>query len=413
MRVHSCLYILLLAAICACGQNRYEINRLEYTNAVNTESRAIEMQPKRRYDFAQKGISVDNLFNGARLNGAAWHGNTLKVFISPENTPINGSSWYAFRIKSRKKQTITVELNYTYGTHRYQPKWSRDGLKWSAIDQDKVRINKSGTRASFTILLPAGTTWIAAQEVIDSKKVLDWSSRMAKFDLVTRTIIGKSALGKNIPCLDIYAHSKKAKPIIVVLGRQHPPEVTGHLALQAFVERLLQHERSKEFFERYRVLVIPIINPDGVDMGHWRHNAQGVDLNRDYADYQQPEIKAVTTFIVKTAIDDNADIIMGLDFHSTYDDVYYTNQQTEGVALAEFENDWLNAISAALAPYNYDLKKEEHSVTSNPSAQHWFYRQFKALGITYEIGDNTERGFIKQKAKVSADALVKLLLERK
>jgi murein tripeptide amidase MpaA len=157
--------------------------------------------------------------------------------------------------------------------------------------------------------------------------------------------------------------------------------------------------------------VIPIVNPDGVDLGHWRHNANGIDLNRDYAEYQQPEIRALTTFLTETASESKARIIMGLDFHSTYEDVYYTNQETAGVALASFENDWLNAISTGLAPHNYVLKKEQHSVTGNASAQHWFYHKFKALGITYEIGDNTERNFIKQKAKVSADALIRLLLK--
>ena len=405
------VFVFFLSVMTACGQNRYEINRLEYTNPVNTESRRVELQPKRQYDFSRKGISVDNLFEGARLNGAGWYGNLLKVFISPENIPINGSSWYAFRIKSQKKQTITIELNYSYGTHRYTPKWSRDGITWTAIDRERVKVNRAGNKALFSITAPAGDIWIAAQEVIDSRKVNDWCSNLAESGRVTENSIGLSVLEKEIICLDIHEDDAKGKPIIVILGRQHPPEVTGHLALQAFVERLLDHERSTAFFKQYRVLVIPLVNPDGVDMGHWRHNAQGVDLNRDYAEYQQPEIKALTTFLVNTAADNKSNIIMGLDFHSTYEDVYYTNLETEGVALAGMQTDWLNAIREGLASYKYELKQEQHSVTTNPSAQHWFYRQFKALGITYEIGDNTERDFIKEKAKVSADALVKLLLK--
>jgi cytosolic carboxypeptidase protein 6 len=409
--VHSCIYLLLLSASSACGQNQSEISKLVYSNPVNTESRPIELQAKRKYSFARQGVSVDNLFDGARLNGVGLHENRLKVYISPENTPINGSAWYAFRIHSRRKQTIVVELNYTDGFHRYQPKWSRDGKVWTAIDEKKISVSKTGDKAAFSMMLPAGITWIAAQEIIDSKKVMAWCSKLGKNKLVTNHLVGRSALNRDIPALDISSGNNQYKPILVILGRQHPPEVTGHLALQAFVERLLQHPRATAFFKQYRVLVIPIINPDGVDLGHWRHNAQGIDLNRDYAEYQQPEIRALTTFLAKTASDSKAPIIMGLDFHSTYDDIYYTNQETEGVALAAFENEWLNAIGTGLAPFNYVLRREQHSVSTNPSAQHWFYHQFKALGITYEIGDNTERDFIKQKANVSADALIKLLLE--
>jgi murein tripeptide amidase MpaA len=173
--------------------------------------------------------------------------------------------------------------------------------------------------------------------------------------------------------------------------------------------RILKHDKADAFFSKYRLLVLPLINPDGVDLGHWRHNAQGVDLNRDYAEYQQPEIKALTDFLVNTASENEAKVLIGLDFHSTYEDVYYTSHETDGVEMAGFKDEWLNAIQKGMKPYDYRLKEEKHSVTSNASAQHWFYHQFRALGITYEIGDNTERGFIKVKAKVSADALADLL----
>jgi len=185
--------------------------------------------------------------------------------------------------------------------------------------------------------------------------------------------------------------------------------VTGHFALKAFVERLLKHDQANEFFKKYRVLVFPLINPDGVDLGHWRHNAQGVDLNRDYAEYNQPEIKALTNYLTGL---DKTEILVGLDFHSTYEDVYYTNLESEGVKLAGIDSIWLNQIEQKLKKYNYRVNQEKHSVNTNPSSQHWFYHQFKALGVTYEIGDNTPRDFIKVKAAASADALIEQMINR-
>ena len=64
-----------------------------------------------------------------------------------------------------------------------------------------------------------------------------------------------------------------------------------------------------------------------------------------------------------------------------------------------------------LKQHNYKLKEEKHSVYSNASAQHWFYHEFKAVGITYEIGDDTPREFITVKARASADALISILLK--
>lgn len=39
------------------------------------------------------------------------------------------------------------------------------------------------------------------------------------------------------------------------------------------------------------------MNPDGVDNGHWRHYAGGIDLNRDWANFNRPETRAVKTFM--------------------------------------------------------------------------------------------------------------------
>ena len=38
-------------------------------------------------------------------------------------------------------------------------------------------------------------------------------------------------------------------------------------------------------------------NPDGVDSGYWRHNSNGVDLNRDWIEFTQPETKAIKQFL--------------------------------------------------------------------------------------------------------------------
>jgi cytosolic carboxypeptidase protein 6 len=412
MMLNANFYLCLacILAIPTCGLKPEEVPPpSRYDTVINTTARPINPQPKTTYRFPQKGLSLDNLFKGARLNGARLAGNTLKLTISPESTPINGSSWYAFRIISTRRQQVVMELNYTFSEHRYNPKWSTDGQTWTPVNTAKIRKNKSGSRMWCTINLPADTLWIAAQEIVDSEAVTSWCRQLEEKGQVKNQVIGKSAQERDIHCLDIYQGDARGKPIIAIMGRHHPPEVTGHFALQAFVERLL--EKEAVFFEKYRLLVFPLINPDGVDQGHWRHNVQGIDLNRDYADYRQPEIKAITDHLIKTAQADEARVLMGLDFHSTYRDVYYTSRETEGVELAGLKDKWLSAISNGLKQYNYKLREEQHSVRSNPSCQHWFYHQFRALGITYEIGDNTSREFIRIKANVSADALVKLLME--
>ena len=66
---------------------------------------------------------------------------------------------------------------------------------------------------------------------------------------------------------------------------------------------------SHDFLTKYRILAFPIMNPDGVDLGHWRHNAGGIDLNRDWSKYHQPEIKNVIRFIEKELKTNNSELI--------------------------------------------------------------------------------------------------------
>lgn len=198
--------------------------------------------------------------------------------------------------------------------------------------------------------------------------------------------------------------------MVVILSRQHPPEVTGFMALQAFLDKVLDNSPlSREFLDRYRLLVFPLMNPDGVDLGHWRHNSGGVDLNRDWAFYRQTETRLVADQIVRQAYLRRNQVLLGLDFHSTWYDVYYTNTLDPDTALPEFTDLWLSAIENAIPGYKVD---ERPSGLGRPVSKSWFFTQFKAVGITYEIGDNTDRDFVRLKGEASARSLMELLLEQ-
>ena len=74
---------------------------------------------------------------------------------------------------------------------------------------------------------------------------------------------------------------------MAIVGRQHPPEVTGSMALMEFVETIVgASDLAKEFRQSFRTIVIPLMNPDGVAAGNWRHNLNGVDLNRDWGPFR-------------------------------------------------------------------------------------------------------------------------------
>ena len=250
--------------------------------------------------------------------------------------------------------------------------------------------------------------WLAAQEIQDHRRVGEWVKQIAKSNLVTHKSAGKSNLGRELYYLNLSKGSYIKKPTILIISRQHPPEVTGFLCMKSFVETIVEEGATNGFLEKYRVMVYPLMNPDGVDLGHYRHNTGGVDLNRDWSQYHQPEIRQVTNHMVRETVENNNDVILGLDFHSTYRDVYYTPHESIERKIPEFTKAWLEKIRVAVG---LDDINESPGMNERPTSSAWFNRQFGATGITYEIGDDTPREFIKTKGIESARAMMELLLE--
>ena len=106
-----------------------------------------------------------------------------------------------------------------------------------------------------------------------------------------------------------------AANLVFIISRQHPPEVAGTMALQAFVERLCAKELlARQYRKAFTTVVVPLMNPDGVMQGHWRHNNNGVDLNRDWRLFAQPETRQVRDALLKIAAVPDARPFLFLDF---------------------------------------------------------------------------------------------------
>ena len=406
-KMKNLIITLFIFSLFFLGCKSYVAQPYDFPNPVDTTTKPIEYQEKKVYEIAEEGVFADNLFDGARLNNFEYKGdNRYLATISPENIPINHSPYYAFRIWSNESKSIELELNYSYSRHRYPPKLSVDGENWILLDSNLVVLSEDTVNAILTLNISSDTLWVAGQEVQNSAHNEKWCKEKSTHPDVQLSSIGKSKLGRDIWFLDINQGDTKDKDVIVILSRQHPPEVTGYFAMQAFIDEILaDNVLSNAFRKKYRLLVIPLMNPDGVDLGHWRHNVGGVDLNRDWAYYHQPENRQVADFIVKSVKENKSDVILGLDFHSTWWDVYYTNREIPKF-IPHFKEYWFHGINQSLG----EEINEKPSNLGGPNSKNWMFTQFGALGITYEIGDNTPREFIKVKGRVTATEMMQLLI---
>jgi len=394
---------LLIPALCSCNRSA-QWEGQEPVKKVSTETVPIQLQYKGTFDLGA-GMYMSNEFEGARLNGVARTNDTLlTVLITPENSPINMSPWYAFQLWSDHPRDIYVRLSYPEGaSHRYHPKVSTDGLEWHALDSARFQ------DTTMMLSVSPDTLWISAQELITSHHVDQWMHELESRSYVKRDTIGLSHEGRPLSLLRIGESDDQR--MIMVISRQHPPEIPGFLAMQAFVETLCADiELASAFRSKYNTYVVPVANPDGVYHGHWRHNRGGIDLNRDWADFNQPETSAIRDFMKQRTGFAGGKFYFGVDFHSTQEDIYYTiSPELEG-NMPGLVPELINATAQEFPNYTPNIKpnsKEEARITSTS----FLFYEFGAEALTYEIGDHTPRDFIHKKGEMTAMKLMELMLK--
>lgn len=421
------IFLLLLVSLAAYAQQpEKKFQGQAPVQPVDTSPRPVQLQYKTTYAFKDIGVYISNEFEGAHLNGILRKGDTLITWITPENTPINPSPWYAFKLWADQPQTVLIKMTYQDAKHRYYPKISLDGEHWSSLDSAQyTEINKgtddfgAGSLPQYAVMkleVSKDTLWVAGQELQTSRHVFAWIDSLAAQPFIRFQDIGQSRLGRPMRCLEIN-EAKKQDRMMLVIGRQHPPEVTGWLAMKSFVETLAADTRlARKFREKYAVYVVPLMNPDGADLGHWRHNAGGVDLNRDWDQFNHPETRAVRDFLVsKTS---RSKLYFGIDFHSTWDDIFYTlvmpdrvmpdRDSTATTHTPGLTEKWLRKLEENIPDYEVNAKGY---IAAGGVSKNFLYQEFGAESLVYEVGDNTPRPFVRLKGKVAAEQLMRLLLE--
>jgi hypothetical protein len=414
------LFFLTFSGFSQTTKPKFEGQSASSTGKVDTRNHAII--PQWRGQQTIGNITFDNDFAGARLSGITQDNDTLyTAIIAAENYPINPSPWYAFKVTSKTPKTIWIHLTYLNAKHRYFPKISRDGKTWQVVDStdcilvkdpqaknQNFQDNALSESAYVRVRVDNKTTWVAAQELMTSSIVTDWSKGILKNKFVSSEIIGKSPQNRPFQCLRIGEDQSDSK-IMIVIGRLHPPEVTGQFALQAFVESLcMDSETARKFRKEYTVYVVPMMNPDGVDNGHWRHNTGGIDLNRDWEDFNQRETQIVRDFLRKKLTGTQRKLYFGIDFHSTWDDIFYTNITEKPTNMDGLITRWFESLEQTIPDYKVNARGSKPA--SGVISKAFFNREFNAEALVYEVGDNTSREFTRLKSKTAAEKLMLLSL---
>ncbi len=354
-------------------------------------------------------FQVTDQFAGARRGTCRVLGeNKVLLEILREDDDVrNPSAWFAFKLSPNGATTANILLDYGTWSHRYWPKTSSDGITWTPMAEKNVSVSADEHRANLRVPLTDEALWVSAQELITPSLYDIWLRKIADTTDATVSELGRSKAGLPIHVVDT---NPVARDVILLIGRQHPPEVSGVFAFTSFAETLLgQTELASAFRERYRILAVPLLNPDGVVGGNWRHNLGGVDLNRDWGPFTQPETGLIGN-LLDTLDDDGHRLRVFVDFHSTANNLFYTQLDEDITDPPNFTRDWLAAAKPRLV--NYPFRNELRSTENSTISKNYIYGRYGIPAFTYEVGDESDRAAVQAAAVVFAEEFMKLLLRK-
>lgn len=355
----------------------------------------------------KNNVVFDATFGGARLDRViSLENDRYKLKIKPAFEPVNKSPYYAFSVISKSPKTIELELDYGEYKHRYIPKLSYDRITWEKIGSKNINLDTLTGKPILKLDVSSKKLYVSAQEIESSEDTNSWVDELLiEQTEIEKIIAGKTVLGKNNYVLEI--ENDSIVNSIVLIARQHPPEIPGGtIGFKAFFEELLSNSKAANIFRsKFNVYTFPLLNPDGADMGNWRHNANGVDLNRDWVDFTQPETQMVDTYL-NHKIKEGKKIRFALDFHTSYSGPYMLILDSlNEIKTNKIIPDWIQRIEN-----NSQFKVEARRRSQDlPYCYNYFFNKFHCEAVTYEEGDEVDRDIIKKRAQAYARELMATL----
>ena len=352
------------------------------------------------FDFSGAGNSICEVISSDHV----------RVSVIPESKKsINPSPWYAFR-KSNSTKKILVELSYGEYEHRYFPKIKKNNGDWEKIDEKDILIKNNGKNVLINLYPSKESHYISSQELITEDWYEDWYAILIENNFLRSKIIGYSV--QNRPIKAFFSNENINNPYIIILGRQHPPEVSSVFAIKGFINELIGNiNLSNNFLSKYNIFFVPLMNPDGVENGFWRYNYNKKDLNRDWDNFLQPETYSVKNFL--NNLKNKNQPILYLDFHSTHKNIFYVSDAQLINSQPDFLLNWLEKSRSELSNISYNFSIKESYTKSNKVSKNFFHNKYNIPSMTYEVSDTEERSKIIKSSQILARKLMTILLDPK
>lgn len=354
--------------------------------------------------------------------------NALHLFLEKDTgCVLNNSAWQKLMPYLKGYQTHTVRDGDTFAqiAARYQTGIEAVRIANPLVDPMRMQV---GTE----IIVPLGFSLVPGN-VRYTSLLLDWilEGLLARYPFLESANMGKSVMGKQIPYIKIGNGSKQ----VFYNASFHANESITTPLLLKFAEeyagacasgKALSGENAPELYTEYALYLVPMVNPDGVDLVNglltngnyyrqaeniaaaypqipfpdgWKANIDGIDLNlqfpagwenakrikfaqgyitpapRDYvgsAPLAAPESKAVYEFTL------DHDFLLILAYHTQGEVIYWK--------YLDYEPDRSREIAEYFSKVSGYAVEETPDVSGYAGYKDWFIQEYNRPGYTIEAG---------------------------
>ncbi|MBH5321063.1 M14 family metallopeptidase [Aurantiacibacter sediminis] len=261
--------------------------------------------------MSQTDIAIDAAFDSGNIEIVSIDGATARLRI-PKDRKSEFAQWFHFRVSGAVGHEVTLIFEdlkntaYPEGWPSYRACVSEDRDFWGRADTEydadggtmTVRYTPASDMAYFAYFAP-----------YSMERHHDLVAEAASAEGVTYRRLGETFDGRSIDCLEM----GEGETQLWIYGRQHPGETQAEWWMEGALEVLTDPADvvGRALRAKCQIHVVPNCNPDGSARGHLRTNAEGVNLNREWAEpsaERSPEVLAIRNAMDESGVDFAMDV---------------------------------------------------------------------------------------------------------
>ncbi len=175
-------------------------------------------------------------------------------------------------------------------------------------------------------------------------------------------------------------------------ARTHPAEVQGTRVTNEVIATLLSGSPfARTLLDSCVFNIVPMINPDGVELGLARQNKNGVDIESNWsASPGEPEVQALRATFTRLMAQPNP-IRIAMNMHSSTSCTrYFVYHAASGTSplYASMQLQFIDLVRAhfpgGFQPWDYFVSWTGAPATVYPESWFWFNHREAVLALTYE-----------------------------